>query len=275
MSSKITLYGYESYLHDQNDSLFKNILLPASDLLNKDDLVDNILLECGEFEPVYSDPDFLKFAIENFFKTNYRTFNKWLLALAIEYKPLENYNRTEEESYKDLDNIAEIHTTIDGIRKSSEVQGKITEKSHLGKETTEVDPPDTSDVRDYSQPYNSGQTDATTTTLFDKQTVTKLTDSVTGNNKTVTTVYGDITDPDTRETEGDINKPHTVESGHLPGQMDTNTIKRMPKEIKAYGNIGVTTSQQMLQSELDIALFNVYKRITTMFMCELTIPIYE
>ena len=328
----------EHFLVNSNSSLFKDIVLPVSDLLDKSTLVDNILLECGEFETLYADPEFQKFATETFFKTHYRTIKKWVDALAIQYEPLENYNRTEVEKYNDENNIAEIHTTVDGLRKTTEVEGKTTEtqyqgevttktvegktttetvegktteESHKGKETTTVDPPDTSDVKEYSQPYNSGQTEPTTTTLFDKQTKTLITDSVTGNNQTVTVVEGDATDPDTRTIQGDVNypgtttvqgdanypgtttvqgnsndpstitkegdqnKPHTIETGHEPNEKDTNTIVRNPRELHAFGNIGVTTSQQMLQSELDIALFNIYKKITNMYMCELTIPVYE
>ena len=272
---KIPLISMEQYLNHDNTSLFKDIVLPVSDLLDKDTMVDNILLECGEFEVLYADPNFQKFATENFFKVHYRTIKKWVDALAIEYEPLENYNRTEVEHYDDENNVAEVHTTVDGIRKTTEVQGKVTSESHKGKETTTVDPPDTSDVKEYSQPYNSGQTDATTTTLFDKQTKTIISDSVTNDNKTVTVVEGDITDPDTTTIQGDASNPNTIESGHAPNEKDTNTIVRNPRELHAFGNIGVTTSQQMLQSELDVALFNVYKKITNMYMCELCIPVYE
>lgn len=41
-----------------------------------------------------------------------------------------------------------------------------------------------------------------------------------------------------------------------------------------YGNIGVTTSQQMLQSELDIARFNLYEQIADLFVEEFCIMIY-
>lgn len=43
---------------------------------------------------------------------------------------------------------------------------------------------------------------------------------------------------------------------------------------RIHGNIGVTTSQQMLQAELDIARFNIYEEITNLFLMELTIYTY-
>ena len=44
---------------------------------------------------------------------------------------------------------------------------------------------------------------------------------------------------------------------------------------RIHGNIGVTTSQQMLQSELDLARFNIIQEITNLFMVELCIMVYE
>lgn len=44
--------------------------------------------------------------------------------------------------------------------------------------------------------------------------------------------------------------------------------------LRAYGNIGVTTSQQMLQSELDIQRWNIYEQIADMFISEFCLMIY-
>ena len=44
---------------------------------------------------------------------------------------------------------------------------------------------------------------------------------------------------------------------------------------RIHGNIGVTTSQQMLQAELDIAKWNLIEHITDIFMQEFCIMIYE
>lgn len=41
-----------------------------------------------------------------------------------------------------------------------------------------------------------------------------------------------------------------------------------------HGNIGVTTNQQMLEAERQIAMFSVYKEIALHFENEITIPVY-
>lgn len=45
-------------------------------------------------------------------------------------------------------------------------------------------------------------------------------------------------------------------------------------EGRVHGNIGVTTSQQMLTAELDLGYWNIYNKITDLFLTEFVIPIY-
>ena len=56
--------------------------------IEKDNVVDNIILECGEFETLYSDPYFMRSAIGVWSKKHYRTFEKWIAALNLEYNPI-------------------------------------------------------------------------------------------------------------------------------------------------------------------------------------------
>lgn len=44
--------------------------------------------------------------------------------------------------------------------------------------------------------------------------------------------------------------------------------------LRAYGNVGVTTSQQMLEAELNIRRWNIYEQIADMFIEEFCIMIY-
>lgn len=73
-------------------------------------------------------------------------------------------------------------------------------------------------------------------------------------NKTTTseTIDNDTTDSNTSTLDN---------TGHHAGRI--------------HGNIGVTTSQQMLESELDLGYWNIYSRITDMFLKEFCIMIYD
>ena len=158
---------------------------------------------------LYSDP----WALQNFISVwadrEQATFQRWVDALAIEYAPLENYDR--HENWTDtLDSDGTSRTT------------GTNDTSTSGTVTTDVSAYDSSSY----QPK-------------DKVTSSETIDNDTTENNT-----------STLDNEG-------VHTGRI------------------HGNIGVTTSQQMLESELDLGYWNIYSRITDMFLKEFCIMIYS
>ena len=189
--SKITMQSFNTWL---DGKLFDAMILP--DGIDKDVLIKNILLEGAEFEVMYSNPDFMAEAIGLWSQKYYRTFEKWITTLNIEYNPLENYDRMEEW-------------------------------------------------------HDNGESTGTINT--------KQSDTVNTN----TSAYDSLSYvPDAQSVSN--GSSNSTSNG-------TNTNDRTGR---AHGNIGVTTSQQMLQSELDIAKWNIYKHITDLFLQEFTIMVY-
>lgn len=92
--AKMTILGMETYLKDENSSLFKDISLPNG--INKDLVVDTIILKCAELETFYPDPYYMKAVTEHFFLKKYHTFEEWLRGLEATYNPIENYDRYED-----------------------------------------------------------------------------------------------------------------------------------------------------------------------------------
>ena len=91
--AKLTMLSFNKYLNDMYEqTLFDLLELPEG--ISKDDLVDNILLQGGEFEVLYSDPVFMRDAVGLWGRKCYNTFLKWITVQNIEYAPLENYDRT-------------------------------------------------------------------------------------------------------------------------------------------------------------------------------------
>ena len=86
-----TIISYNAYL---DGGLFANAAFPAS--IDKELVVDTILLNAGEFEPLYKDAEFMQHACEVWAKKWYHAFERWALALSEEYNPLHNYDRWEE-----------------------------------------------------------------------------------------------------------------------------------------------------------------------------------
>lgn len=89
---KMTMLGFYSY----DSTIFNDLTFPVG--IDKQLAIDTILIRCGEFEILYPDLDFLKFQIKTWGDKHYRTFDKWVSALAQDYEPLYNYDRTEQES---------------------------------------------------------------------------------------------------------------------------------------------------------------------------------
>ena len=75
------------------------------------------------------------------------------------------------------------------------------------------------------------------------------------------------------------DKLETTETNDTDTSDTTNTSMTNDVESehdgRVHGNIGVTTSQQMLNQELDIGYWNIYERITDLFLREFVIPVYE
>ena len=206
-SAKFTLIGCYQYYNNQGLDLFEKLTLPEG--IDKDTLTSNILLKGGEFEVQSGSPVFIHDAIEIWAKVYEATFTRWLEALAIEYAPLENYDRMEHWT-----------DALDGSG-SSNSTGTL--------DTTYDDA-----VERTKSAY-----DSSTYQPYDKVTTHATTDTDT-TDRTSTTIDNDS------EHNGRI-----------------------------HGNIGVTTSQQMLTQELDMGYWNLYERITQLFLQEFVIPVYE
>lgn len=205
-SAKVTLIGMNTYFQNANSNLFEFLSVPEG--LDKEKLTNNILLEGGEFEVLYSDPVSLKSYIGIWSDREADTFKRWVDALAIEYAPLENYDR--HENWTDtLDS--------DGTTEST------------GTNNTNTNGTVTTDVSAYDSSGYQPKEKITSAETIDNDTTENMTSTL--------------------DNEG-------VHTGRI------------------HGNIGVTTSQQMLEAELDLGYWNIYSRITDMFLKEFCIMIY-
>lgn len=194
-AATLTLIG----LYNEDNTIFDLFTVPAE--IDKETLINNILLRSGEFEVLYPDPEFMKASIGNFANAWQPTFERWVNALSLEYNPLENYDRKE-------------------------------------------------DWTDTRNGHNSGTTSGTTSnTLTNKVSAYDAGDALTTRGQDVN--YG----ADSSSSSGESH-----EGAKHDGRI--------------HGNIGVTTSQQMLLSELDLGYWNVYEKITDLFLTHFVIPVY-
>lgn len=101
--AKLTLIGLINYSQTEppygpGNGLFDLMTLPEG--INKDDVINDLIMRAGEFELLYPDYNYMRQFIGVWSRKHYRTFEKWVAALAVEYNPLDNYDRYEE--YTDI-----------------------------------------------------------------------------------------------------------------------------------------------------------------------------
>lgn len=201
-TAKITLFGMYKWMQLNDDDLFSSLTVPTG--INKQTLINTILTNGGEFETLYADADFMKNMIGLWSDKWQRTMQKWYEALAIDYNPLENYDRMEEWS----DNKLEHAVASDASNQSG--SGNVTNQKSAYDGTGYQN-------HDKADSTSSGTNNATTNT---------------------------------------VAQGSSTHGG------------------RTHGNIGVTTSQQMLQAELDVVRFNLYNEIADVFLMELCIYTY-
>lgn len=221
-SAKMTLVGVHTFFQNAGSDLFEYLSLPEG--LTKQTLVDNILLQGGEFEVLYSNPTAFKSYIGIWADREAATFQRWVDALAIDYAPLENYDRHEDwTDTLDSDSTSRATGTSDTTTTTNEdIVGSSTVQ-------TDVSAYDSSGYQPKEKVTTNSRTDDDTTQTIDNDT-----------------------------TESNISTLDNT--GRHTGRV--------------HGNIGVTTSQQMLEQELDLGYWNIYSRITDMFLEEFCIMIY-
>lgn len=76
------------------------------------------------------------------------------------------------------------------------------------------------------------------------------------------------------DAEGYSNKEQVISGAGTSQEGVGDADSETHRHAHLYGNIGVTTSQQMLRDELDIATWNLYEHISDLFIEEFCVLIY-
>ena len=85
-----TIYSYNKVV---SGGLFKNAVFP--DGIDKDLVIETILINNGELEPLFKDADFMQDATTSWARKWFHSFERWQLTVTEDYNPLHNYDRHE------------------------------------------------------------------------------------------------------------------------------------------------------------------------------------
>lgn len=289
--SIITMFQYDP-------TIFDEMVLPVE--LDKDLVTDSIMLELGELELLYNDPNMMKFAIGRWSSKELKKWNDLYATTVLDYNPIENYNRTDDFTDTETRNLATSNTETRDLAGSNnetrDLAGTENETRDLAGTSLETRDLTTgvSGTTDTTDNDVQGGTNSTQKQVSAYNTATLATDSVdtetlgATNNKTVhteTTQTGTDsgtvnnattdtgTDNKTMTDTGTVNAATTDTGTVSDAGTDTGTVE-LKKVGNAKGNIGVTTTQQMIEQERAVVEFNIYDYIVTSFKQRFCILIY-
>ena len=228
----LTLYNYDN-------SIFDGLSLP--DGIDKELLIDRIMIRGGEYESVYTSVPFLKSAISNWSATHRHLIDKWLEVYNKDFEPLENYDRIEEWT-DDGNNIANSTDTTKGTdttRGTGTTNGSDQAQAHGNVTGTNT----VSAYNTNNLVNDNGTSQGNTTNTSSSTQTNSTTQSNTTTQSDKTTQSNDVT--------------HSKHSGRV------------------HGNIGVTTSMQMYESFWNLMreYGDIYNAIATLFLQDFVVPI--
>lgn len=210
----MTLYNYDN-------SIFDGLSLPEG--IDKELLIDRIMIRGGEYESVYTSVPFLKSAISNWGATHRHLIDKWLEVYNKDFEPLENYDRIEDWTDDGNNTNKSTDTTKGtGTTKGSDqaqAQGNVTGTNTVSAYNTN------------NLVNDNGTTQGNTT------------------NTTSSTQTNSTTQSDTTTQSNDVT--HSKHSGRIHGNIGVTTSMQMYESfwllMGEYGNIYDSIATLFLQ----------------------------
>ena len=245
-------------LWNNDHSIFDLMQLPDGFTTeDRETVTDSILTECAELEILYPAPAVMKNVIGIWSRKELPTWQRIYNASLLEYNPIENYRRDETETIED--DRTEEHSGTD----TNTASGTDTNRASGTDSTTGNSSSTTTDGgTDVTKNDVTGY-DSNAMVPSNQQTIEHgLTQGVSENASNSTT-YG---------------RTDTVTHGRVDAMQHGEKIEHSggtTRTVLAFGNIGTTTSQTMLQAEIDIAkVINVIPMIVDSFKNRFCLLVY-
>lgn len=247
-----------------NDTTFQSVL---SDYIsfNHGNLNIRYTLE----DSVINNPSILQNTIVNWYNSHKYQYETLYKTTLLKYEPLQNYNRTEE--VEDTTNKTGTDDTTFGSRTDTSTTNNTTnmgaqDNTNTDNETTKIGTINTETNSSISRKGSESNEkevapyDAETYYNQEKDTLSFTNRTDTNTSATTTDARTDTrTNNSTEKIGARIDTTESSTSNTFGGHTDAtsrNENETYTHTSHMYGNIGVTTSQQMLASEREVAYFN-------------------
>lgn len=247
-----------------NDATFQSVL---SDYISFNH--GNLNIRSTLEDSVINNPSILQNVIVNWYNSHKYQYETLYKTTLLKYEPLQNYNRTEEVN--DTTNRSGINDTTFGSRTDTITTNNTTnigaqDNINTDNETTKIGAINTKTNSSTSK--KGSETNEKEVAPYDSENYyNQEKDTLSFTNRTDTNESATTTDArtDTRTNNSTekigarIDTTESSTSNTFGGHTDAtskNENEKYTHSSHMYGNIGVTTSQQMLQSEREVAYFN-------------------
>jgi hypothetical protein len=217
-----------------NDGILDELVVP--DGVDVELVKDNLLAETAELEVIYPDDMFMQAMIGRWSAKELPIWERLYKTTLLEYNPIENYDRMEE------------WTEAEDTKKNTEADATGTSRTDTdGTSTKQSNTDGVINDQKYVSAYNEVEF---TPTERDNNTQNEKNNS---EQKDVGTVSVKTSAENTTDETGNRN---------------------LLRKGRAHGNIGVTTSQQMIEAERDVALYNIIDVIINSFKNRFCLQVY-
>ena len=242
--SILSLLGIYNY----DDTILDDLALPPELEASRETIVNNLLLESAELEILFPDPVTLKTAVKFWSRKSLPVWQELYDTTQYEYNPIWNKDGT----YTELE--------------TRDLAGKET-RNLSGTETRNLTGTETRNLAggDQESGTGSGTTD-NDVYGYNSETAaheSKVTEANTYSRTSSSTQTGTISNTDT----GTIG---STDTGTIDNT-DTGTIKR---ERTEQGNIGITSTQELIERQRAVVDFNIMDRIIKDFISRFCILVY-
>lgn len=281
-------------IYKENEHLFDDLVLPEG--LDKELVIDTILMELGELSIIYSNPKMLQSLIGIWSKRRNFVWTEMYKTLLYKYNPIENYTRTEERVGRN-DHIESSGRTYTMGEDSTQDNTQDTTGRIVGKDKQNWRDSGNSqtDGRDHIDRADTDDTDSRQHVEhlaygFNTEVPAKSwEDNTTGHSENDKTSVQNSTSHSENAWESagnqaadsqNDNEEHIVGNTKQKHNLQDNTRERGDAidvdryKLKAYGNIGVTTTQQMIKEQRNIIQFDLIDIIVKEFKLQFCLCIW-
>lgn len=234
MEATLSILG----LYNYQPAIFDSLTIPTS--VDRETLIDNIIMEAAELELLFPNADILGRLIGNWSKTRLAAWNRMIGALDAEYNPLENSDRYEDHLEDYTRDLKESDNYTRDLKESDNYTRNLTDSGNSSSSGS---------TQNSRTGYNSGDLQVTDSSSSEDHS--DETRSYTGSDER--------------------NKGYTGGDDRNKGYTGGDTRHTV---IHTHGNIGVTTNQHMVEAELKLRQYDIYKLITNEFIDTFCIGVY-